>query len=245
MIQINLLPDVKKEHLKAVRQRRFIVSVSLISSGVFLGLVILLAFTVFIAQKKHISDLTKDIETSIAELNKVDNAEKILTIQNQLSLLPGLYDEKPNATNLFKYLKVVTPSNVKLTTTQLDYTSDSSTNMEFSGNTATFKDANRFVDILKNARYTMTDEGTGDKVSGPAFTKVVLESIGKSSSANRDQSRATLFTISVQYNSDIFDIKYSGAKLEVPSIVSSVSNTQSPSFNEQPFDDQPSEGGGQ
>jgi len=236
MIQINLLPDLKKEHLKAVRQKKVIISSAVITSGVFLGIVVLLAVTVFAVQKKHISDLTNDINKHITTLQEVEDLDKVLTIQNQLSALPGLYDQKPNANNLFQYLSVITPSDVRLTSTQISF-DPSSGSMEISGNTAEFKDANRFVDIVKNAQFKALSTGSGEEASGTAFTEVVLGSISKNDN-EQDASRRTSFTIILKYDPKIFDIKYDKVSLTVPSIVSSVSSTEKPNFNTQPFDEE-------
>ena len=121
MIQINLLPDIKKEHLKAVRQKKAILSTATISSGVFLAVVVLLALAVFGVQKARIDSLTKSIEEDIAQLKGVQDLDKVLTIQNQLMALPALYEGKPNAGNVFGYISAVTPADVKLSSTQLSF----------------------------------------------------------------------------------------------------------------------------
>jgi len=234
MIQINLIPDVKKEHLKAVKQKKIITSSAFIVSGAFLAIIVLLIVTVFVVQKKHISDLTTDINEDVASLQAVADLDKVLTIQNQLNALPELYATKPNGSNLFQYLSVITPPDIKLTSVQISYDASAGAGvMSISGETATIKDVNRFVDIIKNATYTAKDTGTGEEVTGKAFSVVVLESISKST----NEGSKTSFTISAQYSADIFNIKYDSVKLTVPSITSSVSSTEKPNFNTQPFDE--------
>ena len=63
MLQFNLLPDVKKEYIKAKRQKRLIVSISTISAAVSIGIVVVLLSIVQFVQKKNINDLTNDIKT--------------------------------------------------------------------------------------------------------------------------------------------------------------------------------------
>jgi hypothetical protein len=234
MIQINLLPDVKKEHLKAVRQKRTIISAAFIISGVFLGIVVLLAVAVFGIQKQTIASLSGDIDQDVATLKSTPDLDKILTIQNQLTALPGLHDSRPAATNLFDYLSIITPQEVKLASTKVSFVSGETANMEISGSTDTFKDANRFVDIIKNATYEYQDPATGEKKTGPAFSNVVLKTISKSDSQN--SASQTSFTVVFAYDPEIFNIKNQDIKLTVPSITSSVSSTERPSVNTQPFD---------
>lgn len=235
MIQINLLPDIKKEHLKAVRQKKAILSTATISSGVFLAVVVLLALAVFGVQKARIDSLTKSIEEDIAQLKGVQDLDKVLTIQNQLMALPALYEGKPNAGNVFGYISAVTPADVKLSSTQLSFdpATQATNNMEISGSTATFKDVNRFADILKNAKYELIDTGSDKKIEGNAFKSVVIESISKDKQST--EGGATLFTIVIQYDPEIFNIEYDKVSLKVPKITSSVSSTEKPELNDKPF----------
>ncbi len=242
MIQINLIPDVKSEHIKAVRQKKLITSTALITSGVFLAIVLLLAIAVFGVQKNRISSLSGDIEDKIGQLKSVEDLDKVLTIQNQLSALPELYDQKPDANNMFLYLSVITPTNVKLSSSQVGFASNSEesdgvANMEVTGSTGLFKDVNRYADIIKNAEFKLTDTASGETITGKAFSSVVVESITKNESSDSAANR-TSFTISMQYNPEIFNIKYDKVVLTVPNITSSVSSTEKPKFNPEPFDEE-------
>ena len=62
MIQFNLLPDVKLEYIKAKRTKRSVMLVSIIATGVALGISIMLFLTVSVLQKQHINNLNNDIQ---------------------------------------------------------------------------------------------------------------------------------------------------------------------------------------
>ena len=69
MIQLNLLPDIKLEFIKAQRSRRLVFGVAFLSTAVAVGLLILL-LGIGALQKKHINDLSRDITANSSELAK-------------------------------------------------------------------------------------------------------------------------------------------------------------------------------
>ena len=111
MIQLNLLPDVKMEYIKAQRTRSLVLSSAII---IALGSIALLVLLLIVGglQKKHINDLTKDIKADTIQLQKEQDITKILTVQNQLQSLTALHEQKPAVANLFGYLNQVTPTQV-------------------------------------------------------------------------------------------------------------------------------------
>ncbi len=105
MIQFNLLPDVKLEYIKARRTNRLVIGTSLIVSSAALVIFILLFMTVNVFQKKNITDLTADIKHGSAQLQSIPELNKVLTIQNQLSVLPGIHDQKAIASPIWLYAR--------------------------------------------------------------------------------------------------------------------------------------------
>src|ERR1017187_3214560 len=122
MIQFNLLPDVKLQYLKARRLRRLVVSASTIAIIASLTLLLLLVGTVYVFQKKNLSDLNRDIGTYSGQLQNTPNLDKILTVQNQLNVLTSLHNQKAVASRLFGYLKQITPSAASISQLNVDYT---------------------------------------------------------------------------------------------------------------------------
>jgi hypothetical protein len=51
-------------------------------------------------QKKHLSDLNKDIAAESKQLKRKPDIDKILTVQNQLDILTALHAGKPAASRL-------------------------------------------------------------------------------------------------------------------------------------------------
>lgn len=213
MIQVNLLPDVKLEYIKAKQTKRTVVLSSLLISGTAVGILILLFLLVNVVQKKHLSDLNKDIATYTDQLKNTPDIDKILTIQNQLKSLPGLHDKKVVATRLFKYLEQVTPNKASIAKLDADF---SSNKMTFTGSADSITTVNKFADTLKFTTYKKADGSTGK-----AFTSVVLTSF------NHDSASETSYQLDVEFDPVIFD-SASEVTLVVPKIISTRSETEKP-----------------
>lgn len=191
MIQFNLLPDVKQEYIRSQAMKRLMVSVSFVASAVALGVLILAFSTVYIAQKKIISDLNGGIASSSKSLKDEPNISDILTVQSQLNSLDALNKQKPVASRLFGYLSQVAPTQTTISDLRVDYTANT---MTLSGNAPSLDAVNTFIDSLKFTNYTIKDN-TGAQ---SAFSSVVLASFSRSASS-------ATYSISFSFDPAIFD----------------------------------------
>lgn len=127
MIEINLVPDVKQELIKAQRVRATVISVAILVGLVAVGVVVLLALWVYAVQTARSAITDNTIRTESEKLAAVEDIENTLTIQNQLNILPELHDSKQMDSRIFTILSTINPSapnNVSIT----NLTLDSSTN---------------------------------------------------------------------------------------------------------------------
>jgi Tfp pilus assembly protein PilN len=223
MIQFNLLPDVKLEYLRVRRTKRLVIGASLLATAIAVIVVIVLAGTVEVVQKHHLSSLKSDIHTYTNQLHSKGNLNKILTVQNQLESLPDLHDKKPVAKRLFSYLKILTPKSASISQLQIDFGGaadsgdDSGQTISITGAANSLSDVNVFTDTLKFTKYR--EKGSSDK-SKHAFSKVVLASF------SRTESGAT-YNITADFDPAIFDSS-KDIKLTVPNIISTRSSTEQP-----------------
>ena len=109
MIEINLIPDVKKELLKANKTRNFVVTISIFVGVGALALVAILGI-IIMGQNLTISSQSKSITENNTKLNEVEDLSKMLTIQNQLAAIPGLNDGKPITSRVLGLLDVISAS---------------------------------------------------------------------------------------------------------------------------------------
>jgi hypothetical protein len=199
MIQLNLLPDVKLEYIKAERQRRLVTSFSMLAGIFCVSLLILLLFANAL-QKKHLNDLSKDIASESSKLQNEPDISRILTVQNQLESLTSLHAAKPAAPRLFDYLNQVTPAQVAVSNFNTDLAQSTAT---ITGTADTLRSVNQFVDTLKFTKYTI-DDGSNNPTKAVPFSDVVLSSFGLSTGS--ESTKPANYTITLTYDKTIFDI---------------------------------------
>lgn len=208
-MQLNLLPAVKMEYIKAERVRRLVLTVSILVTVAAMALLLLL-LSVAGLQKKHLSDLNKDILSETTKLQHEPQINKMLTVQNQLSSLTALHANKPAAARLIDYLNQVTPSNVNITDFTIDFSQQTAT---LTGTSSSLASVNQYIDTLKNTKYAIS--GNEDSLQ-PAFNNVVLSSFSLNTDS-QDSAQAANYTIAVSYDKNIFDITQN-VQLSVPRI---------------------------
>ncbi len=218
MIQFNLLPDVKLEYIKAKRTKRSVMLVSIIATGVALGISIMLFLTVSVLQKQHINNLNNDIQKYTNELKNIEDLDRILTVQNQLNKLTELHDQKAVLSRLKNYINQITPAQVSYA--EIELNTELST-MRFAGSADSLKTINQFVDTLKFTNYTVRDS---DLPAARAFTEVVLTAF------ETNEEKGFTYEIDLKYDPNIFSSQVE-ASMTVPSIVTTRSATEKPTEN--------------
>ena len=249
MIQLNLLPDVKLQYIKARQRKRMVISVSAISSAAFLAIFLILFVYVRFAQPNHIDNVNKDIVNATSELKAKADLNKILTIQNQLKSLPGLHDDKTVTSRLFDYLTQLTPKQATISEVELDFKEGS---LNIKGNAKDLSTVNKFADTLKFTGFVSNDEDESQRgncdlgiieqdsnvaqtdvtqienqeVICKAFKEVVLKEFSLSEeSSGKDIENPISYDITVKFDPKIFaNIKVSNNKpaisLKIPKIIS-------------------------
>lgn len=189
MIQFNLLPSVKREYVRAKRNKRLIILVSSLVGAVSILLFVLLFFSIQYVQKRYSESLSADIKTESKKLQGIADLNKVLTIQNQVNSLTGLHDKKPATPLLYGYLKQFTPEKASIASVAIDFDTQTIT---MNGEADSISIVNTFVDTLK-----FTDFKTADNKTSRAFSSVVLEGFGRS-------DKNATYQISLKYDPAIF-----------------------------------------
>ena len=218
MIQFNLLPDIKKEYIKAKRTKRLIVTMSVLVSVGAIILTGLLYSYVQIGQKGDIDNLATDINNEISEIRSIEDFDKILTIQNQLNTINGLHEMNPETSRLFNYLFQLTPTSVKIQ--ELSLTFDEF-RLNISGSADSLADINTYVDTFKFAKYKYEVEGV--ETEGDPFTQVFSELTRNSDNAS--------YSITMVFDPIIFD-NTKDVQLIVDKQFTTRSITEKPSLSE-------------
>jgi len=125
MIEINLIPDVKQELIRARRARSAVVSGAIIASVISVAVVAVLAIYVYAVQTVRQVVADDAIKSGSSKLASVEDLSKMLTIQNQLTKMSALNDKKSIDSRVFDLLSAVippAPNSVKLSKASVNAT---------------------------------------------------------------------------------------------------------------------------
>ncbi len=110
MIELNLVPDVKQELIKAKRVRTMVISGAIVVGIVSVGIVVLLAVYLFGVQALRSTLADKSIDEQSAKLKEVPDLANMLTIQSQLASISELHGQKNIDSRLFDLLTAINPA---------------------------------------------------------------------------------------------------------------------------------------
>ena len=109
MIEINLIPDVKQELIKAQRVRSGVISIAIFIGVAAVGLVVLLAIYVFLGQLARNALVDGDIKSQNEKISQVQDLSNTITIQNQLTKLSSMHNDKKIDSRVFDVLSTIIP----------------------------------------------------------------------------------------------------------------------------------------
>ena len=225
MIQLNLLPDLKKEYIKSQKTKGLVVSVSIVTTIVAVGLSVAMLLYINFVQQIQINVIDDDIKNKTAELKNIPNLDKYLTIQNQLAALPDLHRNKGYYSRLFDFLTVMNPSppnSVTISNLEVDVINKT---IGFSGTAGSYESMNVFVDTLKNVEVSYNQPGATEQTKEKLFTQVLVQSSSLSKVGDKDRAS---FTIATTYQENVFMADLTDVKASVPSITTTPSVTEAP-----------------
>ena len=214
MTQLNLLPNIKLEYLKAERARRLVMGISIIIS-VFALVVVGGLLIITTLQKDQINALARDISKQGAVISGQKNLNEILTIQNQISTLTTLHEQQPAVSNVATYLNQIMPVTASISSLAVDFNANT---MVLTGNADSIATINQLVDSLKFAKYSVK----GTLGSKNAFSSVILNSYGLTTSGAN-------YTINLSFDPTLFNITDT-ISLNVPTKVTTRSQLDQPTI---------------
>ncbi len=201
MIEINLVPDVKQELIKAQRIRATVISFSIIIGVVTLGIVAILAVYVFGFQTIRSGLADGAIKDGANKLSSIEDLSKTLTIQNQLTKISALHSDKKIDSRIFNVLAAIippSPNDVKISTLTVDSLTST---ISIEGQAAnSYKAVEVFKKTIEGARVKFTADGSEQKVILASNVSTGDTSYGEDSSG----SKVLRFTINFNYAPELF-----------------------------------------
>lgn len=201
MIEINLIPDVKQELIKAQRVRTLVISSAILAGLAALALVAVLSVYVFGVQTVRSAIADQSIKTENDKFASVEDLSKVLTIQNQLTKISALNDQKKIDSRIFDVLAALVssdPNAIQVSNLSIDAETNTIT---IEGQAAQGYSA---LEIFKKTiGNTVVSVGTGeDKQTFPIGADISTSNV----SYGEDTSGAKVlrFTVSFVYPQELF-----------------------------------------
>ena len=224
MIEVNLIPDVKLELLKARRQHKMVISASILVAIVSIGIVVIMSIYTFGAQTLADSIAQSRIDDKSEELKGVKDLSQTLTLQSQLGKLTEVQADKNISSRLFDILSVVVPSGdnaVKIT--RLNLKSEENT-IELEAEAANGYEAMEvFKKTLAETTFHYNEDGKAAEPENIALSISEGERIyGEDSEGNK----VLRFTLSFTYSEKLFDSTITDGKVVAPNQQRATDSTQ-------------------
>lgn len=214
MIEINLLPDVKRELLAAQRARTQVISFAILIGIIAVGCVTLLALYAFAFQAVREKVADDAIKEQSAKLKQVSDLSSTLTIQNQLEALPQLNNAKPITSRLFDMLQTTNPSSpndITISTVTVDTASNVVTIQGQAVNG--YSAVETYKKTIAGSNITYNDESGA--VQKTPLVQDVTDS-GTSYGEDASGQRVLRFTMQLTYDPALFSNTYTNVKVQGP-----------------------------
>ena len=204
MIEINLVPDVKQELIRARMIRSAVVSTAITITLIAVAIVVVLAVYIFGVQTVRGVVADDAIKKGGAQLASVEDLSKVLTIQNQLTKINALNDNKKIDSRIFSVLQAIippAPNDVKVSSLVIDAETNTIT---FEGQTPTYPSLEAFKKTIAAANIRYNDEEDKQQdVTLASDLSISNISYGEDSSG----AKVLRFTVSFAYAEELFSPK--------------------------------------
>ncbi len=224
MIELNLLPDVKKEFIKAQRTRNSVISGAILVCIVAVGVIAMLATTVYGAQKVLKDNLSKEIVSNHKKVEEKQEINKYLAIQSQLKYLDEGASQRSVYGRLLEYLPQLNPAPpFNITLYEVKLTKEVTT-INMTGVASSFEAVNNFKNTLERATFVYTNSNK-ETVEVPMFTSVTSAA---PTLATTDGQVKALFDFTITFAPEAFDPASKDPKISVPKLVTSDGDQNAP-----------------
>jgi len=212
MIEINLVPDVKQELIKAQRIRSTVVSSAIFVAIVSVGIVALLAIYVFAVQTVRSAVADDAIKKGSTKLAGIEDLSKTLTIQNQLTKISALHNQSKIDSRIFDVLSAIIPpkpNDVQISNLTID-ASTSLITIEGQASNG-YSAVEIFRKTIEGAQVKYKSDSGDQVVSLASNVSTGDTSYGEDSSG----AKVLRFTISFSYDESLFSPSSTNAKVVI------------------------------
>ncbi|HEY1085993.1 MAG TPA: hypothetical protein VGE34_04695 [Candidatus Saccharimonadales bacterium] len=216
MIEINLVPDVKLELIKARKVRTAVISLAILISLIAGGVVALLGVYTFAVQGVAQWSLDRTIEDEKKKLDSVQGLSEMLTIQSQLGQLSEGHAKKLTTSRLFDVLtKVVPTGKNSIAISKVDLDAEGTT-VTIEGEASNGYEALEvFKKTLAASTFVYTKAGEGEQEQTVNITSDIQDQ-ERSFGENSNGKRVLRFSMSFTYAADLFASNLAKQEIKTP-----------------------------
>jgi hypothetical protein len=201
MIEINLVPDVKQELIKAKHVRNLVVSGAVVVGIVSVGILVLLAVYLFGIQTLRSTLADNAITEKSAKLKAVPDLANMLTIQSQLTNITKLHNDKNIDSRLFELLTAINPEKPNQVSFSLVRIDSENHLIHIDGQAANgFVAADVLKKTIQGVSFSYITDGKTQKES--LTDNISLSNLSYGEDANG--SKVLRFSIDFEYNTNLF-----------------------------------------
>lgn len=208
MIQINLLPDIKRQHLRAQRTRNIVIAISMLLSAIAIGIVVVMYIGLG-ATKVITGNTISDNKKIYQEIADTDDINKLITIQNQLTKIEDLQNTRSVKSRLFAVLTAIAPAkpaDVKFTSVTV---SPNDSSMKIDAVTTTgYKTIESMKKKIQNAKMTYYDnkKDAPDKQEMSLIQDGTTVAVSDTGYGESDDGKVTVnFSLSFVYSKGLYN----------------------------------------
>lgn len=213
MIEINLLPDVKQEFIRAQRLRNTVISIAILIGLAAIGVVLLMGS--FLGAQVIRDKLASDaIDKEFKKLSEVEDISKIVTIKNRLAKISDINKNRSISSRLFDVLTSINPqapNDVKMSSVTYD-PEDQTISVEGSAKNG-YAATDVFKKTILNTKFEYSE---GDKTETVPLTNEVTIS-NTSYGEDNTGARVLRFSLSFKYYKELFSNEIDNARIISPS----------------------------
>ncbi len=201
MIEINLVPDVKQELIKAQRVRATVISFAIVIGLISVATVTLLAVYVFGVQTVRSNLAGESIKKGASQLANVADLSKTLTIQNQLTKISAMHSDKKIDSRIFAVLGAIippAPNDVKVSNLSIDANAGKITIEGQASNS--YAAVEVFKKTVEGAQIKFTDDQGDQKLTLASNVSTGDTSYGEDSTG----AKVLRFSLSFTYAQELF-----------------------------------------
>ena len=192
--EINLVPDIKNDMIKALKLRNLIFFISIVVASASVGVTLVTAL-IMVGQQAALDGKAKSIETLSTKMNSYADLKDFLTIRDQLTDIDALSSNKKVLSRTFNILSALIPTGadtIKISELNVNLSDEVATfNFDAQANAGQepFIDYNVLDAFKKSMQYMTYDYGNYVDADGNTIPAYCMIETGNDGALFRDSSK--------------------------------------------------------